>query len=51
MTCAMMLAPNARLGALEQDPQGGASRQVFANQLRGLAAIPVVASHLLAVFW
>ncbi len=45
------VSPDARLGALEPDPQGGTPRLVFANQLRGLAAISVVASHLLAVFW
>lgn len=43
--------PPARAGTLEPDGQGGTPRLVFANQLRGLAAISVVASHLLAVFW
>lgn len=30
---------------------GGAPRLVFANQLRGVAAISVVISHLVGVFW
>ncbi|MFC7735037.1 acyltransferase family protein [Roseomonas sp. GCM10028921] len=32
-------------------PAGGGHRLVFANQLRGLAALAVVVSHLIGVFW
>ncbi len=48
---ATILAQAEPLGRLEPDEQGGTPRLVFANQLRGVAALSVVASHLLAVFW
>lgn len=38
-------------GTLSPDETAGTPRLVFANQLRGLAALAVAGSHLVGVFW